>query len=158
MLTLTFIVKLMIMHCLFYLLNGSPNNELYVLLPWSDQNHSSSWLLLQPSDVKSLLTGKDPDAGKDEGLEEKGLQRMRLVGWHQWFDGYEFEQTTRDSEGQGSLACCSPWGCKELNMNLRLKNIWYLFFYFPFPSLCIIDSKFIHLIKTDSNSFLFMAE
>ena len=44
------------------------------------------------------------------------------VGWHHQFNGHEFELTLRDGEGQRSLACCSPWGCKELDMTERLKD------------------------------------
>ena len=46
-----------------------------------------------------------------------------LVGWHHRFDGHEFEQTLEDSEGQGGLACCSAWGCKESDTTHRLNNI-----------------------------------
>ena len=59
-----------------------------------------------PPDAKRWLTGKDPDAGKNWGQQEKGWQRMRL---HHWFNRHELEQTLGDGEGQGSLACCSPW-------------------------------------------------
>ena len=45
-----------------------------------------------------------------------------MVGWYHRLNGYEFEQTPGDSEGQGSLACCSPWGCKESNMTWQLNN------------------------------------
>ena len=45
-----------------------------------------------------------------------------MVGWHHRLNGYEFEQTLGDSEGQGSLECCSPWGHKELDMTKRLNN------------------------------------
>ena len=45
-----------------------------------------------------------------------------IVGWHHQFNGHEFVQTPGDSEGQGSLACCSLWGCKELDMTEQLKN------------------------------------
>ena len=69
-----------------------------------------------PSAVKSWLTGKDPDAGKDWGQEEKGATEDEMVGWYHQFNGHEFEETLGDSEGQGSLACCSPWGCKESEM------------------------------------------
>ena len=72
--------------------------------------------ILCPPDVKSWLTGKDPDAGKDWGQEEKGTTEDELVGWHHQLNGHEFEQTPEDSEGQGSLACCSPWSRKELDM------------------------------------------
>ena len=56
---------------------------------------------------------KDPDAGKDGRQEEKGTTEHEMVRWHHQLNGYEFEQTLGDSEGQGSLACCSPWGHKE---------------------------------------------
>ena len=65
---------------------------------------------LWPLDAKSWLTGKDPDAGKDSGQEEEGATEDEMVGWHHWLNGQEFEQTLEDSEGQGRLECCSPWG------------------------------------------------
>ena len=45
-----------------------------------------------------------------------------MIGWHHQFDGHEFEQAQGVGDGQGSLACCSPWGCKELDMTERLNN------------------------------------
>ena len=69
--------------------------------------------ILWPPDVKSQLSGKDPDSGKDWGQEEKGATEDEMVGWHHWLNGHEFEQILGDSEGQGSLMCCSQWGCKE---------------------------------------------
>ena len=78
--------------------------------------------LIWPPDVKSQLIGKDPDAGKDWGREEKEVTEDEMAGWHHWLNGHEFEQTLGDSEGQGSLACCSPWGCKESNMTYWLNN------------------------------------
>ena len=68
------------------------------------------------------LIGKDPDAGKDWSWEEKGMTEDKMVVWHQWLNGHEFEQTPGDGEGQGSLACCSPWGCQELDMTEWLNN------------------------------------
>ena len=65
-----------------------------------------------PPDAKSQLTGKDPDAGKDWGQDEKGVTEDEMVRWHHWLSGHEFEQALGDEEGQGSLACCSPWGCR----------------------------------------------
>ena len=47
---------------------------------------------------------------------------MRLVGWHHQLDGREFEQTPEDCEAQGSLVCCSPWGCKESDTTEGLNN------------------------------------
>ena len=65
--------------------------------------------------MKSRLIGKDPDAGKDLGQEEKGATEDEMVGWHHQLDRHEFEQPPGDGERQGSLACCSPRGLKELN-------------------------------------------
>ena len=64
--------------------------------------------------MKSQLTGKDPDAGKDQ-RQEKGVTENEMVEWHHPLNGHEFEQTLRESEGQGSLVCCSPWGFKKLD-------------------------------------------
>ena len=50
--------------------------------------------------------------GKIEGKEEKGKIKDEMVGWHHQLDGHEFEQTSGVGDEQGSLACCSPWGCK----------------------------------------------
>ena len=71
--------------------------------------------IIWPPDAKSWLIGKDPDARKDWGQEEKGTTEDEMVGWHHWLDGHEFEQTPGDGEGQASLACYSPWEspCKE---------------------------------------------
>ena len=69
--------------------------------------------ILWPSDEKSQPFGKDPDAGKSWRQEEKGATENEMVGWHHRLNGHEFEQALGDGEGQESLACCSPWGCKE---------------------------------------------
>ena len=69
--------------------------------------------ILWPSDAKNQLIGKDPDAGKHWG-QEKGVTEDGMVGWHHWLNRHEFEQTQEDGEVQGSLACCSSWGHKEL--------------------------------------------
>ena len=72
--------------------------------------------------MNSQLTGKDPDDGKDCGQEEKGTTEDEMVGWHHRLDGHEFEQIPGDGEGQGNLACCSPWGRKESDMTERLND------------------------------------
>ena len=72
--------------------------------------------ILWPPDAKSWLIGKDPDAGKDWGQEEKGVTEDEMVGWHHWLSGHEFKHTLGDSKGQGNLVCCSSWGCKECDM------------------------------------------
>ena len=70
--------------------------------------------ILGPPDVKSWLTGEDPDAGKDWGQEKRVIEG-EMVGQHHQLNGHEFEQTQGDSEGQGNLVCRSPWGHKELD-------------------------------------------
>ena len=72
--------------------------------------------ILWPPDLKHWLTGKDPDAGKDWRQEEKGTTEDGMVGWHHWLYGHKFEQALGVGDGQGSLACCSPWESKESNM------------------------------------------
>ena len=72
--------------------------------------------------MKSQLTGKDSDARKDREQEEKGTTENEMVGQHHQLNGHEFEQAPRDGEGQGSLICCSPWGCKESDTTERLNN------------------------------------
>ena len=66
-----------------------------------------------PSDEKSQLIVKDPDAGQHWRQEEMGKTEDELVGRHHWLDGQEFEQAPGVGAGQGNLACCSPWGHKE---------------------------------------------
>ena len=66
--------------------------------------------ILWPPDVKNWLVRKDPDAGKDWRQKEKGTAEDEMVGWHHQLNGYEFEQAPGVADGQGSLACCSPWG------------------------------------------------
>ena len=72
--------------------------------------------ILRPPDSKNWLLGKDPDAGKDWRLEEKGMTEDEMVGWPHQLNGHEFEQTLGDGKGQGGLACCSSWRCKELDI------------------------------------------
>ena len=64
--------------------------------------------------MKGPLTGKDPDAGKEEG--EEGITEDEMVGWHHGLNEQEFEQIPGGCKGQGSRVCCSPWGCKESDM------------------------------------------
>ena len=56
---------------------------------------------------------KDSDAGRDWGQEEKGMTEDEMAGWHHWLNGREFEWTPEVGDGQGGLACCNSWGCKE---------------------------------------------
>ena len=65
--------------------------------------------------MKSQLFGKDPDAVKDAGQEQKGVTEDEMVGSHHQLNGHEFEQTSGDGEGQGSLAYCRPWFLQSLD-------------------------------------------
>ena len=76
--------------------------------------------ILWPPDTKNWFVGKDPDDGKDWRQEQKGTTEDEMLGWHPWLDGYEFEQASGLVDGQGSLACCSPWGQKESDTTERL--------------------------------------
>ena len=77
--------------------------------------------ILWPPDAKNWLIGKDPDAGKDWGQEEKGMTEDEMVGWHHQLYGHEFEQASWIDDGQESLACYSPWGSKESDTIEQLK-------------------------------------
>ena len=77
--------------------------------------------ILWPPDTKNQFIGKDPDAGKDWG-QEKGTTEDEMAAWHHRFNGYEFEQTPGDSEGQESLVCCSTWDCKQSGKTQWLNN------------------------------------
>ena len=78
--------------------------------------------VLWPPHTKSWLIGKDSDAGKDWGQEEKGMTEDEMAGWHHWLDGREFEWTPGVGDGQGGLACCDSWGHKESETTERV--IW----------------------------------
>ena len=69
--------------------------------------------ILRPPDAKNRLIGKDPDAGEDWRREKKGMTEDEMVGWHRRLNGHEFQQAPWVGDGQGDLACCSPWGWKE---------------------------------------------
>ena len=69
--------------------------------------------VLWPPHAKSWVIGKDSDAGRDWGQEEKGTPEDEMAGWHHWLDGRESEWTPGVSDGQGGLACCDSWGRKE---------------------------------------------
>ena len=81
--------------------------------------------VIWPPDVKSQFIRQDPDTGRDWRQEEKEMTEDEMVGWHHWLNGHEFEQTLRDGEGQGSLACYSPWGRKQLDMTEWLNNNYF---------------------------------
>ena len=69
---------------------------------------------------KELTHWKRPWCWERLKQEDKGMTENEMVGWHHQFDGHEFEQALGVSDGQGSLVCCRPWGCKELDMTEQL--------------------------------------
>ena len=89
--------------------------------------------ILGPPDAENWLIWKDPGAGKDWRQEEKGRTEDEMVGWYHWFKGLEFEQAPGVGDGQGSLACCSPWG-RRVRTQLRdwTEHI------FKFPKLSLL--------------------
>ena len=109
-------------------------------------------LILWPPHATSWFTGKDSDAGRDWGQEEKGTTEDEMAEWHYWLDGCESEWTPGVGDGQGSLACCDSWGHKELDTTEWLNwtelngaalselahapfHVYYLFIHFLLYSL-----------------------
>ena len=88
-------------------------NQFWIFIGRTDVEAEAT--IFQQPDGTSWLFGKDPDAGKD-WRQEQGITEDEMVGWHHGLSEHEFEQTTGDSEGQGSLVCCRPWVLKESNM------------------------------------------
>ena len=112
--------------CVLFSLKHTLYRSMYKEIKPVNPKENQSWIfigrtdaeaeapILWPSDVKSWLLRKDPaDAGKDWRQEEKGMTEDEKVGWHHGLDGHEFEQAPGVGDGQGGLACCSPWGHKE---------------------------------------------
>ena len=83
-------------------------NQSWIFIGRTDAEAPVLW----PSDAKKWLTGKHPDAGQD--WRQKGMTEDEMTGWHHWLDGHEFEQDLGVGDGEGSLACCSPWGRTQL--------------------------------------------
>ena len=98
--------------------------------------------VLWPPHAKSWLIGKESDAGRDWGQEEKGTTEDEMAGWHHWLDGRESEWTPGVGDGQGGLACCDSWGRKELDTTERLN--WTDSYYVSF---CCI-AKWINYMFT----------
>ena len=93
-------------------------NQSWILIGRTDAKAETP--ILWPSHVKNGLIWKDPDAGNDWRWEEKGTTEDEMVGWRHQLNGREFEQAPGVGDGQGSLACCSPWGRKESDTSKQL--------------------------------------
>ena len=103
-------------------------------------------------------SGKDPDAGKDWGQEEKGMTEDEVVGWHHWLDGHGFGWTPGVGDGQGGLACCGSWDCKELDTTelLNWTGVIYVqdfIWTYAFSSLVYITNGRIAHMKTSFLTF-----
>ena len=104
-------------------LQGDPTNPSEGDQPWDffgRNDAKAETLVLWPRHAKSWLIGKDSDAGRDWGQEEKGRTEDEMAGWHYWLNGRESEWTPGVGDGQGGLACCDSWGCKESDTTERL--------------------------------------
>ena len=85
-------------------------NQSWIIIGRTDAEAEAP--ILWPSDVNNWLIGKDPDAGKDWG-QKKGTTEDEMFGWQCRLNGHEFQQVPGVGDGQGGLACCNPWSCKE---------------------------------------------
>ena len=93
--------------------------------------------------AKSWLIGKDSDAGRDWGPEEKGTPESEMAGWHHRFDGHEFEWTLGVGDGQGGLACCSSWGWKESDTTEWLNWLNWMTVDVKKLFICLLSTPFI---------------
>ena len=97
--------------------------SIYLTQPWDffgRNDAKAETPVLWPPHAKSWLIGKDSDAGRDWGQEEKGTTKDEMAGWHHWLDGRESGWTPGVGDGQGGLACCDSLGRKEPDMTERL--------------------------------------
>ena len=83
--------------------------------------------ILWPPDAKSWLIGKDPDAGRDWGQEEKGTMEDEMAGRHHWHNGHGFGWTLGVGDRQGGLVCCRSWGCR-VSHNWAIELSWNRFY------------------------------
>ena len=95
----------------FWLFIFHPGDQSWVFFGRNDAKAETP--VLWPPHAKSWLIGKDSDAGRDWGQEEKGRTEDEMAGWHHRLDGRESERTPGVGDGQGGLACCNSWGRKE---------------------------------------------
>ena len=117
--------------CLFIVFMGFSRQEYWMVChsllqrttfcPFFGRNDAKAETpVLWPPHAKSCLIGKDSDAVRDLGQEEKGTTEDEMAGWHHWLDGRESEWTPGVGDGQGGLVCCDSWGRKESDTTERL--------------------------------------
>ena len=95
-----------------------PKDQFWIFIGRTDAEAETP--VLWPPDAKNWLIGRDSGVGKDWRQEEKGMTEDEMVGWHHWLNGHEYKQAPGIGDGEGSLACCSPWGHKESVTTERL--------------------------------------
>jgi len=115
---------------------NSKGNQLWMFIGRTDAEAKAP--VLWPPNAKSQTIRKDPEPGKDWRQEEKGTTEDEVVGWHPWINWHEFEQTPGNGEGQGSLACCSPW----LSLNYCFQSHLTVFLCFCIFSLLWLNLFF----------------
>ena len=116
----------------------SKGNQSWIFIGRTDVEAETP--ILWPPDAKNWLIGKDSDAGRDWGQEEKGMTEDEMAGWHHQLDAHEFKWTPGDGDGQGGLACCDSWGRGESDMTERLN--WTELNYYSTLSTSVYLSKF----------------
>ena len=108
--------------------------------------------VLWPPHVKSWVIGKDSDAGRDWGQEEKGTTEDEMAGWHHWLYGRESQWTLGVGDRQGGLVCCNWWGRKESDMTEWLiwshlnGSMWYFYPSFKIFKLLLFIFSLIKLL------------
>ena len=104
----SFLIKPDIKEIYKYVIVHSEGDQPWVFFGRNDAKAET--LVLWPPHAKSWLIGKDSDAGRDWGQEEKGTTEDEMAGWHHWLDGRESQWASGAGDGQGGLACCDSWG------------------------------------------------
>ena len=130
-------------------------NQPWIFTGWTDAEAPVFW----SSDGNSWLIGNVSDAGKDWRQKEKRALGDEMAGRHHWCNKHELEQTPGDDEGQGGLACCSPWGCKMSDMTgqLNKNNMVVLFLVFlKNPIMFSILAVSIYIPTTNTRGFPFL--
>ena len=96
----------------------SKGNQSWIFIGRTDAEAETP--ILWPPDANSWLIGKDSDAGRDWGQEEKGTTEDEMAGWHHRLNGHEFGWTLGAGDRQGGLVCCDSWGRKNSDTTEQL--------------------------------------
>ena len=123
--------------------NHPKGNQSWIFIGRTDAEAETP--ILQPPDVKNWLIGKDPDAGKDWRWEDKGTTEDEMAEWHHRINGRKFEWTLGVGDGQGGLACCSPW-CRKESDTTEWWN-WTVTLFIPIGPVTTDDKKSLYFPK-----------